>query len=349
MKRYLPLLLVAFLFIVVLLCSSVYLSSYAGKADSGNINSISVYTDLPVEQIEFLASAFEEDQKVKINIIPLSSQNLVDRLKTEKTGGSGDVVIADSNVLNQLKKEQLLMPYVSEITDIVPMRFQDQDNAWTGLWYDPVVFAANQDFLKTLPQQPVKWADLAKDNKWRLVITDFLAAEASANLFYSMIAVNGEQQTMDYFRQLHPSIVQYAKYLATPVRMAALGEADIAIAVHSEAMRYIHNKFPIQIIYPEEGTAYLLTGAAVLNTAAHSQEAKQFVDWLLQDHAQLVLKQTGYFFVTTNPEAAAYRDDGAKNIKLFENKTAFLPAQQRQMLDRWVQSVRLNAAKNTGK
>jgi iron(III) transport system substrate-binding protein len=349
MKRYLPLLLVAFLFIVVLLSSSVYLSSYAGKADSENINSISVYTDLPVEQVELLARAFEEDKKVRINLIPLSTQNLVDRLKNEKTTSSCDVVIADSTVLNQLKKEQLLMPYVSEITDIVPQRFQDEDNTWTGLWYDPIVFAANQDFLKTLPQQPVRWADLVKDSKWRLVITDFLAAEASANLFYSMIAVNGEQPTMDYFRQLHPKIVQYAKYLATPVRMASLGEADIAIAVHSEAMRYVHDKFPIQIIYPDEGTAYLLTGAAVLNNPPHAVEAKQFVDWLLQDHAQMVLQQSGYYFVTTNPETAAYREYGAKGIKLYENKAAFSPVQQRQMLDKWVQNIRLNAAKNNVK
>lgn len=344
MKRYFPLLIVAFLFIVVVLSSSVYLSSYAGKADQENKLSISVYTDLPVEEIEILARAFEEDQKVKINIIPLSHENLADRLKSEKTVAGCDVVITDSQVLGQLKKEQLLLSYASEITDIVPQRFQDEDNTWTGVWYDPVVFAANQDFLKTLPQPPMRWADLAQKNKWRLVITDFLAADASANLFYSMIAVNGEQQTMEYFRLLHPNIVQYAKFLATPVRMAALGEADIAIATYSEAMRYINNKFPINIIYPEEGTSYLLTGAAVLKNTPHIGEAKQFVDWLLQDHAQLVLKQNGYYFVATNPETFAYKESGAKNIKIFEQKPAFTPVQQRQMLDKWVQNIRLNAA-----
>lgn len=349
MKRYLPLLLVAFLFIVVLLSGSVYLSGYADKADSKNLSSISVYTDLPVEQIEILAKAYEEAQKVKINIVPLSTQNMVDRLKNERMGNSGDVVITNSFVLNQLKAEKLLLPYVSEITDIVPERFQDKDNDWTGIWYDPVVFAANRDFLKNLPHQPTKWADLAQDNKWRLVITDFLAAEASANLFYSMIAVNGEQQTMDYFRQLHPRIVQYAKYLVTPVRMAALGEADIAITVQSEAMRYVANKLPVQIIYPEEGTAYLLTGAAVVNAAGHVEDAKKFMDWLLQDHAQMVLKQNGYYFVTTNPEAAAYRDYETKNLKLFASKNVFSPVQQHQMLDKWVQSIRLNAARNTTK
>jgi iron(III) transport system substrate-binding protein len=344
MKRYFPLLIVAFLFMVVLLSSSIYLSSYAGKADSENRVSISVYTDLPVEQIEILASAFEEDQKVKLNIMPLSPEFLADRLKSEVSDSNADVVITESQILGQLKKEQLLMPYVSEITDIVPQRFQDEDNMWTGIWYDPIVLAANQDFLKNLPQLPLRWADLVKENKWRLVMTDFLAAEASANLFYSMIAVNGEPQTMEYFRLLHPHIVQYAKFLATPVRIAALGEADIAIAVHSEAMRYVNNKFPIRIIYPEEGTAYLLTGAAVLKNAPHVGEAKKFVDWLLQDHAQLVLKQNGYYFVTTNSETAAYQESGAKNLKLFEKNPAFSPLQQRQMLDTWVHNIRLNAA-----
>jgi iron(III) transport system substrate-binding protein len=348
MKRYLPLLLVAFLFVVILLSGSVYLSGYAGKAQPENIKSITVYTDLPVEQIDLLAREYEKAQNIKINLVPLAAQDLVERLKNERTGES-DVIVADSFVLNQLKAEHVLAPYVSEVTDIVPERFLDSDNYWTGIWYDPIVLAANQDFLKTLPQQPTKWADLSKDNKWRIALTDFLAAEASANLFYSMIAVNGEQPTMDYFRQLHPHVVQYAKFLVTPIRMAALGEADIAIAVQSEAMRYVHNKFPIKIIYPEEGTAYQLTGAALVNGASHAQEAKPFIDWLLQDYAQLTLQRNGYYFVTTNPEAAAYREYAAKNFKLFESKAVFSPVQQHQMLDKWVQNIRLNAAKNTTK
>ena len=60
-------------------------------------------------------------------------------------------------------------------------------------------------------------------------------------------------------QQIHAKVVRYAKYLSTPVRMVGMGEADVAIAVQSETLRYINDNYPISIIYPKDGTAYQLS------------------------------------------------------------------------------------------
>jgi iron(III) transport system substrate-binding protein len=188
-----------------------------------------------------------------------------------------------------VKKVGFLTAYTSEQMDIIPDKFKDIDDCWTGIWYDPMVFVVNQEFLKLTTEVPHTWSDLTKNNKIRIAMTDFLASDASANLFYSLAIANGEEKNLEYLKQIHPQVIQYAKFLATPVRMAGMGECDIAIAAQSESLRYLYDHFPINIIYPEEGTSFLLTGAGLLGSAPHRDEAKNFLDWLIGDHVQTIL------------------------------------------------------------
>lgn len=341
MRRYQPLLLITFFLLVLLISSNTYLAGYADKQNPQSIKSINVYTTLPIEQISLLAQEYEKTQHIRVNLIPLTEQELLTRINLTNADIHADIIIANQNVLEQAKKNNSLLSYTSEQVDIIPERFKDENNYWTGLWYDPIVFAANQDFLKTLPKAPTKWNDLIQDNKYRLCVTDFLAAEASANLLYTLTTVNGEAQTFTYLKKMHPQIVQYAKFLATPVRMVGMGEADIGIATQSETMRYIHNDFPIKLIYPEDGTAFLLTGMGLVVGTEHEIDAKQFMDWLLQDTVPNLLSQNNFYFIPTNPETLLYKSYAAKNIKLLENKIIFTVEQKNQLLDKWVKTIRL--------
>lgn len=341
MRRYQPLLLIAFFLLVTIISGSTYLSGYADKQNPENVKSITVYTTLPIEQVAVLAQEYEKTQHIRVNVMPLPEQELLSQLKLKRVENGADIIIANNKVLEQAKKNNILLPYTSEQTDIVPQRFIDESNYWTGLWYDPIVFAINQDFLKSIPKVPNKWNEIVQDPKYRICLTDFFAADASANLFFTLISANGEGATFSYLQKIHPQIVQYAKFLATPVRMVGMGEADIAIATQSETLRYINDNFPITIVYPEDGTSFLLTGVGLVANTKHETEAKQFIDWLLQDAAQNILVQNNFYFIPSNPESLVYKNYATKNIKLLENKETFTTEQKSQLLDKWVKTVRL--------
>jgi len=343
MRRYQPLLLIAFFLLVTVIAGSTYLSGYADKTNPDHVKSITVYTTLPIEQLAILAQEYEKTQNVRVNLVPLSEPDLLSHMKVKDADNGADIIIANNKTLEQAKRYNMLVPYTSEQTDIIPERFNDEGNYWTGLWYDPIVFAVNQDFLKSIPKAPSKWNDLTQDSKYRICLTDFFAAEASANLLFTLVSVNGETPTFAYLKKIHPQIVQYAKFLATPVRMVGMGEADIAIATQSETLRYINDNFPIKIVYPEDGTAFLLTGVGLVAGAKHGVDAKQFIDWLLQDQAQNILAQNNFYFIPSNPETLVYKNYATKNIKLLEYKDHFTTEQQNQLLDKWVKTVRLAA------
>lgn len=340
MKRYFPLLLISF-FVIIIATGTTLLAGYAGKQRPENLKTCTVYTTLPIEQVSLLASEFERQYNIRINIVPMPPSELLARTLAEKSAPKNDLILSDASVLREAKSLGLLVPYTSELTDIIPNRFKDKDSSWTGLWYDVFVFAVNKDAMKLAPTDTLTWNDLAKNNL-RLTMTDFLAADAASHLLFTLASVQGEDQIIQYLGKIHPQMVQYAKFLSTPARMSGMGEADIAIAVQSETMRYVNDSFPIKIVYPEDGTAYLLTGAALTGTSSSIPEAKQFVDWLLQNRAQQILTGSKYFFIPVNPEIPAAKLFSQNNIKLLEVSDTMTVDARRKILDRWVQTVRLS-------
>ena len=159
---------------------------------------------------------------------------------------------------------------------------------------------------------------------------------------FGMIANFGDAKTYEILSGLHPKVIQYAKFLSNPVRQAGMGEVDISVAVESETLRYLQNGYPLKIIYPADGTSYLLTGFAITTKdATKNLVVAKFADWLLSDEAQLYLQTNGFYFIPTNPQTLAYKSFAGKNLLLFDNQQNFSEQQQRAFLDFWVKNVRL--------
>ena len=347
MRRYTILLLTSFMLI---------LSCAAGMtipvgADQNNrsvpLKELTAYTTLPPEHAALLSEAYEHEHHVRVNFVPLSSTELLQHLRDDAVSDptvvtTSDLVLADSNVLERAAELNLLKLYVSETNDAVKSAFKDEDGAWTGVWYDPVVFCINRDYLKTIVDIPDTWTALAEYRNVRVGITDFLAADAGANLMYQMIGQFGDAVAYDILDKLHPKVIQYAKYLSNPVRQAGMGEVDISIAVESETLRYMQNGYPLKVIYPADGTAFMLTGVALSSVDdGRLGAAAEFSDWLLSDEAQLVLQRNDFYFIPTNPQTLAYKRFAGKNLRLFDVKHSFNDQQCHQFLDRWVKQIRL--------
>lgn len=333
--------LMAALFVLV-----VGLTFYASRAEKPTAapgrQAFSLMTTLPVETASVLADAYEAYAGIQVEIISLSPEEVLERLKGQAASKDGAaLLLADSSTLQKAAAEGYLVPYVSETNDMVRDSFRQSDGYWTGVWYDPVVFAVNRDYLKTLRSVPDTWQELSR-TKARIGVTDFMAAEASANLLYSQMAQFGDAATLAIWRGIHPNVVQYARYLSNPVRQAGMGEVDIAVAVESEALRYIHDGYPIKLVYPADGTSSLLTGTGIALGASErdTAAAQAFADWLLTDDAQMALQSHSFFFLTTNPDTMAYKSFAGKNIVLFSQGVYFTKEQKKSLLDRWVREVR---------
>ena len=346
MRRYSILILTAFMIILAAVAGMTFPVD-ADKKISVPTAELTAYTTLPAETAAVLSEVYERENHVRVNFVPMNSQEILQEIKNDAVSDptvvrTVDIVLADSKILREAAELDLLTPYTSETNDAVKALFKDERDRWTGVWYDPIIFCANKDYLRSTVEIPDSWEKLSAAKNLRVGITDFLAAEASANLMLQLIGNFGDAKTYEILSGLHSKVVQYAKFLSNPVRQAGMGEVDISVAVASETFRYLQNGYPLKIIYPADGTSYLLTGFAITTKdAAKNQVAAKFADWLLGDESQLYLQTNGFYFIPTNPQTLAYKSFAGKNLLLLDNRQSFSDEQRQEFLYRWINDVRL--------
>lgn len=347
MRRYTVFLLTALMIILAAVAGMTFPADADKKTSGVPTAELTAYTTLPTEIALVLAEVYERENHVRINFIPMTSQEILQEIKNDAVSDptvvrTVDIVLADSKILQEAANFNLLKPYTSETNDAVRAKFKDAHDRWIGIWYDPIIFCANKDYLRSTVDIPDTWEKLSKAKTVRIGITDFIAADASANLLFQLIGNFGDAKTYEILRDIHPKVVQYAKYLSNPVRQAGMGEVDISVAVESETLRYLQNDYPLKIIYPADGTSYLLTGFGITtNDAAKNQVVAKFADWLLGDEAQLYLQTNGFYFIPTNPQTLTYKSFAGKNLLLFDNQANFSERQRQEFLYRWINDIRL--------
>lgn len=343
MKRYVLLIMMTALLVIVIAIGSAVLPSGTRGVERHPMQEIDAYTSLPAEIAMALSEEYEKDYNIRVRFVPLPPEQILQRLQGQSIGeGKTALVLADRETLDRAAAAGYLTPYISEKSDQVADAFRQPNGYWTGVWYDPVVFAVNQDYLRTHLDLPNSWQMLAQQREIRIGTTDFMAADASSNLLYSMVAEYGDQRAFDIWRRIQPKIMQYSRYLHTPVRQAGMGEVDLSIAVLSETLRYVHDDYPIRILYPIDGTSAVVYGTGIAFRAAErdAHAAEQFADWLLTDEAQLALAQHRVYFLTTNPMTLSYQTFTGKNIKIFQHRPYFSKEEKDILLDRWIKEVR---------
>ena len=348
MKRYTLFIIVTALLVSIIAAGSAYLaSSDSSRTLRHPMQEITAYTSLPAEIAAVLSEEYEREYHIRVSFVQLSPEQILNRLREqafEENDGKAALVLTDRETLDRAAAAGYLVPYISEKSDQVADTFRHPDRYWTGVWYDPVVFAVNQDYLRTHLDLPNSWQLLTQQRDIRIGTTDFMAADASSNLLYSMIAEYGDQRAFEIWRKIQPNIMQYSKYLHTPVRQAGMGEVDLSVAVLSETLRYIHDEYPIRILYPIDGTSAVIYGTGIAFRASErdARAAEVFADWLLTDEAQLSLEQHRFYFLTTNPMTLSYQMFAGKNINIFKSRPYFSKEEKEILLDRWVKEVRFH-------
>ena len=316
MKRYTLFIIVTALLVSIIAAGSAYLaSSDSSRTLRHPMQEITAYTSLPAEIAAVLSEEYEREYHIRVSFVQLSPEQILNRLREqafEENDGKAALVLTDRETLDRAAAAGYLVPYISEKSDQVADTFRHPDRYWTGVWYDPVVFAVNQDYLRTHLDLPNSWQLLTQQRDIRIGTTDFMAADASSNLLYSMIAEYGDQRAFEIWRKIQPNI--------------------------------IHDEYPIRILYPIDGTSAVIygTGIAFRVSERDAHTAESFADWLLTDEAQTALAQHRFYFLTTNPMTLSYQMFTGKNINIFKSRPYFSKEEKEILLDRWVKEVRFH-------
>ncbi|MEG0069965.1 ABC transporter substrate-binding protein [Cetobacterium sp.] len=305
-----------------LLISSVTLLLMACGGSKEPEKTFTFYAGLQDDHAAMIAKEFQAKTGIKTDYVRMSSGEVLARLKAEKNnmtasvwyGGPADAFVA-------AQAEGLLEPYKSKEDQYIPANLKDPGNYWTGIYVGYLGFVGNQKMLaeKGL-EMPKSWNDLL-DPKFKGEIV--VAHPGSSGTAYTMVAtlvqLMGEDQAMEYLKQLNQNIRQYTKSGTAPGRMAGQGEVTVGITFLHDAIKYKKEGFTdIIISAPEEGTGFEIGGVALLKNAPNPEAGKMFIDWVLSKEVQELGKTVGsYQFLTNsnaNPPEEAMQLKGTKLI-----------------------------------
>ncbi len=253
----------------------------------------------------------------------------------DKNPKQPDIYLMECSKLMQLEKDQKLLPVVIQEADYLPEEFKSSQNCWYGVFYDPVVLLVNHNFARRAGQENIRtWEDLLKISDVRIALENLSDTDSTRNFLCAFASHWGEENAIKYLRELHKNIEQYGKFPFTSIRMAATGDADIALTRSSYIFQYLENSFPAYVARPVEGTPVNLWGVAIAAESSENHAAQDFSRWLLTDeNVKLILSQQ-------NTGLESLNGDNTDSSKLWLN-THYLASEKADLLiNKWLETVR---------
>lgn len=298
-----------------------------------------IYSQLEQDFTEALLTAYVEE-KADLKITAIYEFN--------PDAPEPDMILAERSVLLDLQKKDGLQQYKLSFSDKLNKKFVDADGYWYGMFYDPAVLLINQHFARTIGQEKLRgWFDLEYLRETRIVSESISNSRSSTNFLCALASNIGEATALNYLWNINRNVPQYAKFPFTPVRMTAVGDADISITRQSYVAKYLENNFPAYVVMPKEGTPINLYGAAIYKGSKNSAEAVKFIEWLITDQEAKAVSQsidTGFTFVFSSENK-----DKAINPELLWLNTEYIQkAQEEALVSLWLEKVRFGDKNQEG-
>ena len=341
MKKYLPIVAIV-VFIMGLLSFTEYImeqqKAEAAQEAYEEQRHIVVYSTLPADINSALEKAFYEDTHWRVSLQTQEDQLVKQSIAVPNQ--HADVVISSEPVLRTLAKQHVLKPYESAATATVASRFKDSQYKWTGLWFNPMVFVVSQDYYVREGLHFSRWDDLLTDPLLRVVAPDLASMDMAGDFLCSFVEMRGKEQTELYLKTLQSHVILYSKTMSPIVRRVASGDADVGIVDAVTARQYRQDGVPIYILYPADGTAYWLNGAAVTTASTDEEITGAFMEWLFSKRVDTLLRQHHLYFSHTSIDGPQIVDDRGQQVQLFPVQKNYTVQGRKELQDWWIKAVR---------
>jgi iron(III) transport system substrate-binding protein len=279
-----------------------------------------LYTSQPNQDAQQTIDAFKAKYpKVDITFVRDGTPRIVAKLRAEMEAGAAQadiLLIADAVTMEDLKKQDRLLPYPDADVASYAAGVHDKDKTWfaTKLITTGIIYNTRAPF------QPQSWADLlAAETKGQVVMPSPLASGAA--LIHAATLTSNLAEGWGYYVKLKVNGAVAASGNGDVLKQVAGGEKLFGMVVDFMAIREKAKGAPVAFVFPKEGVSAIGEPVAILKSTKNPDAARAFVAFLLSKEGQELALKQGY--IPAHPQVAlpaGFPD--RKDIKLL----AFDPA-----------------------
>jgi len=185
----------------------------------------------------------------------------------------------------------LFEPYKAKDFDKIGKEFKDPKGYWTAIDMYVAAFCVNTDRLaKKDLDMPASWADLTKPQyKGEIIMPNPGSSGTGYLQVTSLLLMNGikegKEDGWEFLKKLHKNMVEYTNSGSAPAKLSSKGEITVGISFGFRGAKQKADGYPVEIVYPAEGSGYELEANALIKGAKNPKAAKRFLDWAISESA----------------------------------------------------------------
>jgi len=263
---------------------------------------LNLYSARHYQTDEALYSGFTKKTGIKINRIEADDNALAERIKSEGTNSSADVILmVDAARLWRAQIDGFFKPIHSKYLDSrIPANLRSKPDAEGSTWFGLSTRARLVVYSKAkVSQQDVDtYESLAEPINKGKVCTRSGAHPYMLSLIGAMIERRGEVATEEWAKGMVANMARPPRGGDTDqIKAVASGECGVALTNSYYLVRLLRSSKPedqeivskIGFVWPNQkttGTHINIAGGGVAKNAPHPQAAIQFLEYLASDSAQ---------------------------------------------------------------
>jgi iron(III) transport system substrate-binding protein len=254
---------------------------------------------------ELVATEFEADTGIKVQLITMSSGEVITRLRAEASNPQTDIWFGGgSDAFIQAKEEGIIQAYKSPAAENVDSAFKDADGYWTGISLVVVGLLVNDDRLNSKGlDMPDTWSDLADPQyKDEIMASNPNASGTAYTTVSGILQALGEDAGWSFLDNMYANIPYLEKSGSTPATKAIQGEFAIGIVPDPHNSIINNPNASLTAVFPADGVLAWPSPVAIVTGAKHLGNAEKFVDWCLSERGQKVLMEASPRVPVTNVE-----------------------------------------------
>jgi iron(III) transport system substrate-binding protein len=248
--------------------------------------------------VEDMAAAFTKKTGIKVEVRSGKDFELANQIVQEGDASPADVFVTENSPAMTLVDSKGLFSTVSDAALAqVPDSYEPSDKAWVGFAARSTVLAYNSAAL-TPAGAPASILDLAQP-KWKGKVGIAAAGADFQAIVSAVLAIKGEAATKTWLTGLKTNAKVYEGNSAV-MKAVDAGELDAGVIYHyywyKDRAESGANSKNTELHYfsgGDPGAFVSVSGAGVLKSGDHQDEAQQLVEFLTGPEGQKVLADSG--------------------------------------------------------
>ncbi|MBQ8359729.1 MAG: extracellular solute-binding protein [Oscillospiraceae bacterium] len=208
------------------------------------------------------------------------------KIYAEGSNSEVDILVAmETGYLNKIKHNLADISGMSRIPYQNGVTVADNGNHWVTWERQAGAIIVNTEILKKHGlEAPKTLQDLLKPEYKGLIAMPDPKSSGTGYFFYkSWVNSMGEAAALEFVDKLHGNLKQFTESGSGPIKMLKQGEIAIGLALTFQAINEINDGQPFEIIFPETGSPYSLTGTAIIDGHRDKEGVEEVYDFIVNE------------------------------------------------------------------